>query len=384
MRGSWSRRGDAIQLKVELPRRADGRRQYKYATIHGSAQDADRALAKLVHEVNEGTFFEPSTTPLAEYLDEWLDQTGDRLAAKSRERTRAIIDVHLKPALGHYPLAKLKPLHIQSYYTQALRAGRGGKKPLSPATVLKFHHVLHRALRQAVRWQLLVRNPAEAVEPPKAVRTEMRALDPAQAATLLAAAEGDRLYVPIMVTLASGLRRGELLGLRWADTDLEAGTIMVRQSAEETASGIGFKSPKTPRSLRMLPIGDSVVAALKRHRAQQDALRLAAGPDYDDHDLVFALPDGVPWSPAAFSLAFMRLVRKTDLPRVRFHDLRHTHATLLLLEGIHPKVVSERLGHASIGITMDLYSHVLPGMQEEAAQKFDTALQAAMAARAAG
>ena len=382
MRGSKSRRGDAFLLKVELPRRPDGGRQYKYDTIHGSAKDADRALAKLVHEVSEGIYFEPSTTLFGMYLEEWLEQTGDRLAAKSRERTQSILDLHLKPALGHHPLSKLKPLHIQSYYTQALRAGRGDRKPLSPATVLKHHHVIHRSLRQAVRWQLLARNPAEAVEPPKAVRKEMLALDSGQTAALLAAADGDRLYVPILLATSTGVRRGEMLGLRWADADLDAGTITVRQTIEETATGIAFKAPKTAKGRRTLPIGDCLVAALKRHRDQQE--RFSAGAGYQNNDLVFALPDGSPWSPAAFSLAFMRLVRSTNLPRVRFHDLRHTHATILLREGVHPKIVSERLGHANIGITLDTYSHVLPGMQEEAARKFDVALTAAIAERAAG
>ena len=327
----------------------------------------------------DGSYFEPATTPFGEYLDQWLDHVGDSLAATTRVRDRSIIDRHLKPALGHHALAKLTPMMLQAYYTEALKSGRdGGKGPLSPATVLKHHHIIHRALRQAVRWQLLDRNPADAVDPPKALRTEMHVLNGPQTAALLVAAQSDRLHMPVLLAVSTGLRRGELLGLRWGDIDLVNGTVAVRQTINETSEGIAFAGPKTAKSRRVLPIGATIVAALKRHRAAQDELRLALGSGYGDGDLVFAAPDGSPWSPAAFSLAFMRLLRKTTLPTIRFHDLRHTHASQLLAQGVHPKIVSERLGHANIGITLDIYSHVLPGLQEAAVAAYDEALRASI------
>ncbi len=178
--------------------------------------------------------------------------------------------------------------------------------------------------------------------------------------------------------VSSGLRRGELLGLPWRDLDLEAGTLTVRQSLEETGAGCTLKQPKTARSRRSLPLGETTVAALKRHRVAQDGQRLALGPLYQDHGLVFASPEGSPWSPAAFSLAFMRLVRRIGLGGTRLHDLRHTHASLLLAQGGHPKIVSERLGHASVAITLDTYSHVLPGLQEAAVAQFDAGLATAL------
>jgi integrase len=379
MRGSISRRGDAWMLKVERPRRTDGRRKYAYDTVHGPKKEAERRLAEMVHEIVGGTFFEPTKMSVGEFLDQWFEQTAGGLTARTRERYRSIIGRHLKPALGHHPLAKLKPLHLQSYYTEALKNGRtDGTGALSPASVLKAHHIIHRALRQAVRWQLIARNPADAVEPPRALCTEMRALDSAQTATLLAAAADTRLAMPILLAVSSGMRRGELLGLRWSDVDLVAGTVTVRQTIEETKAGLTFKGPKTTKSRRVLPIGATTVAALKRHRAEQDELRLGQGSAYREADLVFCLPDGSPWSPSAFSLAFMRLLRKTTLPKIRFHDLRHTHASQLLAQGVHPKIVSERLGHANIGITLDTYSHVLPGLQREAVAAYDQALRASM------
>jgi integrase len=378
VRGSVYRRGDGWTLKLELPRRTDGHRQYRYETC-ATKREAERLRAELVHEIVGGTFFEPTKMTVGEFLDQWFEQTANGLTARTRERYRSIIDRHLKPALGHIALAKIRPLHLQAYYSAALSNGRtDGKGALSPATVLKAHHIIHRALRQAVRWQLIARNPADAVEPPRALRTEMRALDSTQTAALLAAAADTRLAMPILLAVSTGMRRGELLGLRWGDVDLVAGTVAVRQTIEETKAGLTFKGPKTTKSRRVLPIGATTVAALKRHRAAQDELRLARGGHYHDADLVFCLPDGSPWSPSAFSLAFMRLLRQTELPRIRFHDLRHTHASQLLAQGVHPKIVSERLGHANIGITLDTYSHVLPGLQQEAVAAYDQALRASM------
>ena len=378
MSGSIIRRGEAYSLVVELPRRADGRRRKQWHTVHGTKKEAKRRLAEILREMEGGTCTEPSPMPLAEYLREWLTQTGGTLSARSRERYASIIARHLVPALGEVPLRNLTPLQIQSYYGEALQGGGKGGAALSAATVLKHHHLLRKALGQALRWGMINRNPAASVEPPKAVRSEMRALDRAETARLLAASEGDRLQVPILLAVSSGLRRGELLGLPWRDLDLKSGTLTVRQSLEETAAGCTLKQPKTARSRRSLPLGATTVAALRRHRAAQQEQRSALGAHYCDQDLVFASPDGSPWSPAAFSLAFMRLVRRIGLGGTRLHDLRHTHASLLLAQGVHPKIVSERLGHASVAITLDTYSHVLPGLQEAAVAQFDAGLATAL------
>ncbi len=371
--GSIIRRGEAWSLAIEQPRRPDGRRRKKWYTVHGTKKQAEARLAEILHEMNEGTYLEPSPMPLGAFLDQWLTQTGGRLSARTRERYASIIARHLKPALGERSLRALTPLQIQGYYGEAL-----GEAGLAPSTVRKHHHLLRKALGQAVRWGLLARNPAASVEPPKAVRREMRALDRRETAKLLAAAQGGRLYVPVLLAVTSGLRRGELLGLRWRDLDLENASLTVRQSLEETGAGLGFKQPKTARSRRRVPLGETTVAALKRQRAAQEQERLALGELYRDQGLVFTRPEGSPLSPAAFSLAFTRLVRKCGLAGTRLHDLRHTHASLLLAQGVHPKIVSERLGHASVAITLDTYSHVLPGLQEAAVAQFDAGLATAL------
>lgn len=298
---------------------------------------------------------------------------------KTIERYRQIIENNIKPSIGGYQLSKLKPLHIQSFYTDSLTTGRkDGKGGLSAQTVLHFHRLLHRALGQAVKWQLLARNPADAVESPRPERKEMTALDEKETAHLLKRFEGSRMHVPVIIAVTTGLRRGEFLALHWSDIDLDDGQITVNQAIEQTKEGLRFKTPKTERSRRSVALPSFVVEILQAHKREQAEIRLQLGPAYENNNLVFPRQDGTAWPPDSFSTAFAAFVRRSGLPHVRLHDLRHSHATQLLRQGVHPKVVSERLGHSKVGITMDTYSHVLPGMQEDAAEKIDIALRAAI------
>lgn len=384
MKGHLRRRGPRSWcIVLEMGRDADGKRRQKWHTVHGTKADAQRELVQLLHSVNTGTYVEPARTTVADYLDRWLeDSARSSVAAKTFERYKEIVNLHLKPLLGHHRLPKLQPLHIQSAYLNALRGGRKDGRPggLSPQTVLHHHRVLHRALEQAVRWQLLLRNPADAVEPPHPQHIEMHAIDEEQTALLVTLArDTTSLFIPVLLAVTTGLRRGEILGLRWEDVDLNAATLAVRQSLEQTKTGLSFKQPKTQKGRRVVTLPTLTVDALRRHKVEQAKLRLLLGPGYLDNGLVCAAPDGRPWNPNSFSHNCVTLFRRAGLAGVRFHDLRHTHATQLLRQGIHPKVVSERLGHSTIGITLDVYSHVLPGMQEEAARRIDGALRRALA-----
>ena len=282
-------------------------------------------------------------------------------------------------ALGSYLLPKLSPLHIQAFYSRALVEGRkNGKGGLSAQSVVHFHRLLHKAFAQALKWQLLARNPVQAVEPPRAERQEMRALDEDETASLLSLLGESRLYMPVMLAVTTGLRRGEILGLRWTNVDLATGNITVVQSLEQTKEGLRFKTPKTCRSRRSIVLPAITIEALLSHRAKQAEERLALGPAYDDHDLVCPRPGGAPWPPDMFSTSFAAFVRRSRYHSFRFHDLRHSHASHLLRAGVHPKIVSERLGHSAVGITLDTYSHILPGMQEDAVRVLDAALTIAM------
>lgn len=374
MKGSLIQRGTAWYAVVDLPRGADGKRKQKWHKLAArTKREAQQELAKLVADLARGTYVEPTRLTVAEYLERWLaDYAKPNVAPKTFERYEGIVRNHLVPALGSVPLAKLQPLHIQEYYSRALQSGRRDRRPgnLSPTTVLHHHRLLREALGQAVRWQVIPRNPADAVEPPRPAAKELRVLTAEQVDRLLEVAKGTPLSMAILLAVATGMRRGEILALRWQDVDLEAGTISVRRALEQTRAGLRFKEPKTAGSRRVVVLPTFAVEVLRRHRVVQAEQRLRAGPAWEDHDLVVTTPTG---RPLVNNLRrdFRTLLARAGLPPVRFHDLRHSHATWLLAQGVHPKIVSERLGHSQVGITLNIYSHVLPAMQREAAEKLD-------------
>jgi integrase len=381
MKGHIRKRGrNSWAVVIDKGRSPDGRRIQLWRTIHGTKRDAEREQARLLHELNTGAYVEPAKLTVADYLKQWLrDCVAAKVCGKTFERYEEIVQRHLVPALGQHRLDRLQPLHIQAYYSSALKNGRlDGKGGLSKQTVLHHHRVLRQALHQSVRWQLLARNPADAVEPPRPPRREMQTHDEDETARLLEAAQGTRNYIPVLIAVTTGLRRGEILALRWQDVDLDKGTLAVRQTLEQTKGGLAFKEAKTQKSRRLVAMPDILVEALRKHRIAQGKQRLALGVTYQDLGLICPQDDGSPRSPNALSCAFRDLVSRLEVRRVRLHDQRHTHATQLFKHNVHPKVVSERLGHANIAITLDVYSHVLPGMQEEATRRVDAALRSAI------
>lgn len=381
MKGHLEARGkNTWSIVLELGRDADGARTRRRHTYHGPKRAAEQEMTRLLREIDTGTYIEPERLTVAQYLERWLkDSVEPNVAPRTAERYATIVRKHLVPALGHHPLTKLFPLHVSDYYSEALKTGRvddtGG---LSAQTVLHHHRVLREALQQAVKWQLVLRNVADAVDPPRPERKEMQSLDEKQTAALLQKARGTRMYLPILLAVTTGLRRGELLALRWSDVDLDSAKLAVCRSLQATKTqGLIFREPKTQRSRRVVSLMPITVDALKKHKREQDTRRMQFRKSYADGDLVFAGITGQVWHPSSFTGAWHRFTEKNDVS-IRFHDLRHSHATQLLRQGIHPKIVSERLGHSTIGITLDTYSHVLPDMQEEAAIRMDGALRAAI------
>lgn len=379
MRGNITRRGkQSWRLKFDAGPRdpVTGRRQVRFVTVRGARKDAERELTRLLGQIEEGTYVEPSKLTVAELLERWLTgHAKDRVSAKTFERYAEIVQKHLVPALGAHQLRKLAPLQIEEYYAKALAGGRrNGKGGLSAQTVKHHHRVLSEALRQAVRWRLLHSNPCDHADPPRPARREMRTIDQAGAGALLSAIDGSAMHLPVLLALTTGMRRGEILGLRWKDVDVDRAAVSVTQTLEQTKDGLAFKEPKTDRSRRTIALPSLAADALRRHRARQAEHRLKIGRAYVDRDLVCCRPDGEPLSPRSLTKAFAELARKRGL-KLRFHDLRHSHISHLLAAGVHPKVASERAGHASVSITLDVYSHVVPGMQEDAAKKIDAALR---------
>ncbi len=384
MRGSIQKRGKrSWRLVFDLERGHTGKRRQKAVTFRGTKRDAETELSRILAEIKNGGFVDPGNITVNEYLDQWLEHVSTKTAAKTHERYEEIVRLGLAPHLGTIKLSKLRPIDIQGLYADALKSGRlhrtGG---LSARSVLHYHRILSQALKQAVKWQLLPRNPADAVEPPRPEQKEMVALDENQTAILIEKVNGTALYIPVFLAVTTGMRRGEVLGLRWCDVDLDRGTLSVTQTLEKTREGgLHFKQPKTRKSRRTISLPSITVDALRKHRAEQMELYLSLGSGWDDGGLVCTKAAGEPVNPNTLTSGFASRVRDMDIPRVRFHDLRHTHATQLLKEGVHPKVAQERLGHATIAVTLDLYSHVMPGMQEDAAARVDRALKTALGKR---
>ena len=370
-KGSWS-----IVIDVGRDPRS-GKRQQQWHTVRGTKKEAEAKLRELLHALEKGAYVRPQRITLGEWLEEWLEGYAKmHVTPRTQESYRGVTYRHIIPALGAIPLAELRPNHLQSHYSRALVSGRmDGTGGLSARSVRYQHRILSQALKHAVAMGLVVRNVAEAVTPPRPQRAKISVLAPVDITKLLEAARETSFYVFFYTLLYTGLRRGELLALRWGNLDLDMASLHVVESAHVLNSGeYVIKEPKTPNSRRTVALPPSLVLLLRQHRADQEKICSQLGRVLTDRDFAFAHLDGSPIKPNAVTLAFIRLIRRSGLPHIRLHDLRHTHATLMLKAGVHPKVVSERLGHAGIGITLDTYSHVLPGLQEAAAERFDEML----------
>jgi len=372
MQGHIRRRGkESWTVVVDLGRDpVTGKRKQLWRSVKGAKREAEALLVQLLHQRDTGIDAPPGKITLGQFLERWLeDYARPNVSPKTLLQYGDFVRRNLVPALGSIPLAKLRPQHIQAHYSRALLEGRAdGKGGLSPKTVLHIHRLLREALYHAVKWQILARNPADSVKPPRPQRYEPPVLSPGEVRRLLAAADRTRYGALVHTATMTGLRRGELLGLRWQDVNLDEGVLHVRQAAQWLPSeGWVFRQPKTHRSRRPVALAPATVRVLRDHRRRQIEERLALGPAYRDRDLVFCTRSGSPIDPSGLRSAWGRIVRAAELPHLRFHDLRHIHATLMLLGGVHPKVVAERLGHADVGITLDTYSHVLPNLQAQAA-----------------
>ena len=369
--GHW-----AIVIDVRDPQ--TGKRKRRWHSFVGTKRQAQTEAARLISELQSGTRVDPSRMTVAAFLERWIEHMQGQVLPRSHERYTELCRKNIVPLLGGLALTKLQPAHISQAYAKALASGRrDGKGGLSPASVHYQHRVLKKALGQAVKWRLLPGNPLDAVDPPRVERTTMRTYDMAQTAEALALARPTRLYVPVLLALLCGLRRGEITALRWRNVDLDAGQLAIVESTEQTSKATRLKETKTGRA-RTVALPSLVVEELRRHRIEQARELLRIGIRHDGESFVYAREDGQPMQPRSLTHAWDQFRARTTLPRIRFHDLRHSHATHLLASNVHPKIASERLGHAKVGITLDLYSHVLPGMQADAAARVDLAAREAI------
>jgi len=372
--GHW-----AIVLDVRDP--VTGKRKRRWHSFAGTKRQAQVECSRLISEAQRGTGLEPSRVTLAEFLDRWLAHMRPQISARTHERYTKLVTKNIAPALGNVILSRLQAVQISEAYARALVSGRrDGKGGLSPASVHYQHRVLKKALGQAVKWRLLPGNPIDAVDPPRVERTRMQTYDMAQTAEALALVRHTRLYVPVLLALLCGLRRGEITALRWRNVDLDGAQLAIVESTEQISNATRLKETKTGRA-RTVALPSLVVEELRQHRIKQAQELLQIGIRQSGESFVYSREDGQPMQPRSLTHAWDQFRTRTTLPRIRFHDLRHSHATHLLAGNIHPKIASERLGHSKGGITLDLYSHVLPGMQADAAARVDLAAREAITRR---
>jgi integrase len=363
-----------------ITKRKDGRWMARF-TVHTAKgpkrkhisgrtrQEVAEKLSKAVSDRVGGVVFDGDNETLGAYLQRWIDEVVRGTVKQSTlENYAYIARLHIIPELGRVRLKTLKSRDVRRHYQEKLDVG------LSPRTVQIIHTVLRKALQQAVRDDVLPRNVCDAVTAPRQTKKEMQPLTPTQAKILFENVREDRLRALYVLAITAGLREGELLGLRWEDVNLERGLLQVRQQLTRTRDGLSFTAPKRGKA-RVVRLTDMAIAALGAHWVAQNEERTRAGSLWQETGLVFTSTVGTPIDVGNLTYrSFRPLLKRTDLPRIRFHDLRHTCATLLLSKGTHPKIVQEMLGHANISMTMDTYSHVLPDMQEKAVSAMDDVL----------
>ncbi len=359
----YRRRNGTWSAIATLP---DGRRKH----IYGKTRDQVRGkLAEILHALQNGSFTDARGKTLGDFLDQWLaDVVKPRVRAWTFTGYEVHVRRHIKPVLGRVPLEKLSPQHVQHLLNRKLEEG------LKPKSVRYLRGTLRTALNEAVRWGLVSRNAAALVDGPRVERFDIQPFTPAEARVFLDSIAGERLEALYSVALTMGLRQGEALGLRWQDVDLELGYLRISKQLQRVHGAPQLVEPKTARSRRTLAMPPMITKSLEQHRVRQRQERSNAGNRWAETDLVFASTEGKPLDGTAISKGFHRLLERAGLQQRRFHDLRHSCATLLLVQGVSPRVVMDLLGHSQIGLTMNTYSHVIPDLRRDAADRMQDLL----------
>ncbi|MGH7641703.1 MAG: tyrosine-type recombinase/integrase [Candidatus Dormibacteria bacterium] len=351
-------------------RRKDGRWEaavvlegHRFRAYGATREAVNRQLVAALRSHQDGTLPGGGREAFGHFWEVWLPGMGPLLRSRTWRRYEELGRIHLLPTLGRVRLSQMGPQHVREVHRRMLEVD------ISPTTVHHAHAVLHRALADAVRWGIVSRNVAGLVRPPRIAVCEMKTLSAAESRALCRAAAGSRYDALYVLAVSTGMRQGELLALKWSAVDLERGVLQVNGTVSRTAAGLSITPPKTARSRRAVVLASQATAALERHRVGQAEERTQAGDAWQDLDLVFTTPlGGLVERDQLVRGDFLPLLRQAGLPLIRFHDLRHTAATLLLSQGVHPKVASEMLGHATVAITLDRYSHVTETMQRAAAE----------------
>ena len=350
--------------------------QYKRRSFYGKTRkEVFDKMHEVTNDLKHGIYVEPTKTALGDWLDRWLEEyKRNNIEQLTYENYHSIINLHIKPELGKTLISKLKADQIQAFYNKLLKEGRlDGKGGLSTSMVKHTHTIINQALKKAQATGLINRNVAQETEPPKVKNKEAKAFTEEQLQIFIEEAKDDRLYVAFVLSVTTGVRRGELLGLKWDCVNFDNKTIAIKRQLIPHKVGLILKETlKSKKSKRTITLTDDAVRELLAHKECQDQeKKLQAGIGYEDSDLVFAKVDGTFIEPRSFTKRFQRIASRAGLSKTTLHQLRHTHASLLMAQGIHQKVVQERLGHSSVAITMDLYSHLSEKLERQASSSLN-------------
>ena len=365
--GSITRRADGRWMaRVDLGWQ-DGKRRRK--TLYGrTKREVQDKLRETLHRTEKGLPPIPEQETVGAFLRRWLEIVRGKVRPRTHKSYEQVVRIHLEPGIGRVRLAKLTPLDVSAWFESRHAAGVGGR------TIHYARAVLRAALNQALKWELVSRNVASLTDPPRYRAREIAPLTPEQTRKFLAAVAGHRLEALFTVAVGLGLRLGEALGLPWDAVNLDAGTLSVRQTLERAGKQPRFGEPKSARGRRTITLPRIVTAALRKHRTRQLQDRLISGERWNDSGLVFTTEAGAPLDGCNVNRTFKAVLRRAGLPAIRYHDLRHTAATLLLAQGVDPRTIMETLGHSQISLTLNTYAHVVPALQRKAAAKMDDIL----------
>jgi len=364
MRGSVKKEGNSWYYVFYLEKDVNGKRRQKKKRGFKTKKEAQKALTEAINAINKGTYVEPSSILYKDYLEDWFSTKQKTIGIQTAKNYEQYLHKKIIPELGSIQLSKLTTMKIQKFINNLSEQG------LASATVKKIFEIIKNSLEHAVDFELVMKNAARKVKLPKMDRKEIEVWSENEINKFLNTAEGDPFYMVFHLALTTGMRQGEILGLRWKDVDLDKGKLSIKQTLSHDGKFF-ISGAKTKASLRTIPLPEATIKRLITTQILIKEQKEKFGIIYEDHDLVVCTQHGTPINPANVRRSFNRLIELANVPKIRFHDLRHTHATLLLSKGVPPKVVAERLGHSNIKITLDTYSHVLPTMQEDVIRKID-------------
>lgn len=372
-----SKKKSTWQVTIELPKdEMTNKRQRLFLKFQGTRQEAEKFKTQKLYEVDKNILIKPQKQKFADFLDYWIDIETNSLKESTVEEYKHYIDRHIKPALGNINIQELKPKQLQDFYHKELKNGRlDGTGGISKKTLQNIHRIIHRALQSALKWEMVNKNVADNVELPQPQKYNASVYTAEELIKLITRVRKTDIYIPVMITIYTGMRRGEVLGLTWNNIDLENKIIYIDKQLQTLKSGTKLVKPKTENSIRKIDISDTLVEILKRHRLEQNKYKMQLGKAYENNiNAVCTYPSGKLFNPKRFSNKFAKFLSDNDLPKCRFHDLRHTHASLLLKDGVKDELVSSRLGHKSVSITKNIYRHIYKEEEQNVASEFDKLL----------